>query len=190
MKTTMMIPSYWARESSVGWKEGDAVYDHPIPIDIEGTLARAINSISILKDKNFQLVILAVPTTNDIETQVEEKVSSIIKSTSDQAGVETLFFGPSKLKQIHGLLKNDGKDNYIDLLQLRGYSNIRNMCLFIPHILDSEIAVLIDDDEVFEDPDFMSKAKEFIGQDYNGKKINAIAGYYLQSDGGYLVKKG
>ena len=28
MKTTMVIPSYWAREKAEGEKPGDAVYDH------------------------------------------------------------------------------------------------------------------------------------------------------------------
>ena len=63
------------------------------------------------------------------------------------------------------------------------------MCLFIPHILESDIAVLIDDDEVFEDPHFMAKAREFIGRSFEGKMVNAVAGYYLQPDGNYLLKK-
>ena len=48
MKITMVIPSYWARESAAGGKEGDAVYDHPTPLDSEGTLLRAIESTGIL----------------------------------------------------------------------------------------------------------------------------------------------
>jgi glycosyltransferase involved in cell wall biosynthesis len=61
--------------------------------------------------------------------------------------------------------------------------------MFIPHILDSEVAVFIDDDEVFEDPEFMSKAKEFIGKDIGGRIVNAVAGYYIQPDGDYHVKR-
>ena len=57
MKVIMVIPSYWARETTIGWKEGDAIYDHPTPLDSEGTLLRAIQSIDIIKDKDFQLVI-------------------------------------------------------------------------------------------------------------------------------------
>jgi glycosyltransferase involved in cell wall biosynthesis len=189
MKVTMVIPSYWARESKVGWKEGDAIYDHPTPLDSEGTLSRAIQSIDILRDKDFQLVIIAVPTVEDIETQVEKKVASIIKSNSATTGVETLLFGSFHLKQIHELLIDEGKKEYNDLLQLRGYSSIRNLCMFIPHILDSEVAVFIDDDEVFEDPEFVSKAKEFIGKDIGGRIVNAVAGYYIQPDGDYHVKK-
>ena len=189
MKLTMVIPSYWARESEVGWKKGDVIYDHPIPLDEEGTLLRAIQSISILKDKDFQLVIIAVATAEDIEAQVERKVANIIKTASKTTGVEVLLFGPSHLAQIHDILIGGGKKEYIDLLKPRGYSNIRNLCLFIPHILGSDVVVLIDDDEVFEDPDFISKAKEFIGKDIGGETVNAVAGYYLQPDGDYHIKK-
>ena len=189
MKLTMTIPSYWARPSEVGWKEGDAIYDHPTPLDKEGTLFRAIESISILKDKDFQLVIIAVPTSEEIGTQVEKKVADMVKSASAVAGVEVLLFAPSHLKQIHDLLVRDGKNEYMDLVQLRGYSNIRNLCMFIPHVLGSDVAVLIDDDEVFEDPNFISKAKEFVGRKIEGKTINAVAGYYLQPDGDYHIKK-
>jgi len=185
----MAIPSYWARESAVGWKEGDAIYDHPTPLDREGTLLRAIRSVNILKDKDFQLVTIAVPTAKDIETQVENKVANLIKSASATLGVKVLLFGSSHLMQIHELLVSDGKKEYTDLLQLRGYSNVRNLCMFIPHILGSEAVVLIDDDEVFEDPNFTSKAKEFVGKDVEAKTVNAVAGYYLQPDGDYHVKK-
>jgi len=187
MKLTMVIPSYWARESEIGWKEGDIIYDHPTPLDNEGTLLRAIQSIEKLEDKDFQLVILAVATAEDIENQVEKKVANIIKSSNP--GVEVLLFGHSHLKQIHELLISEGKKEYNELLQLRGYSDIRNLCMFIPHVLGSEAAVLIDDDEVFEDPKFISKAKEFIGRSIGGRTINAVAGYYLQPDGDYHVKK-
>ncbi|MCK4429433.1 MAG: hypothetical protein KAU95_03590 [Candidatus Aenigmarchaeota archaeon] len=187
MKTTMVIPSYWGRESTVGWKNGDAVYDHATPLDKEGTLLRILQSLNILEDKNFQLVILAVATSEDIEEQVEKKVADIISSSD--LGIDVLIFGNSHQRKIHDLFKKEGKENYINLLKLNGYSNIRNMCLFIPYILNSDIAVLIDDDEIFEDPKFMFKAKEFIGKTVNGKPVNAVAGYYLQPDGDYHVKK-
>lgn len=185
----MVIPSYWAREGRLGWQEGDAIYDHPTPLDGEGTLLRALQSIKVLKDKDFQVVILAVATAEDIETRVEKKVASIIKSASAAVEVEVLLLGPSHLKQIHDLLIKQGKKEYVGLLKLRGYSNVRNLCLFIPHILGSEVVVLIDDDEVFEDPEFMLKAKEFMGKSIAGRTINAVAGYYLQPGGDYHIKK-
>ncbi len=189
MRSTMVIPSYWGRENNVGWKEGDAVYDHPTPLDMEGTLHRAIQSIGTIEDKDFQLVIIAVPTSEDIGAQVEKKVAGIIASAGPDAGVDMLLFGSSHMKKVHDLLVSEGREEYIDLLQLRGYSNIRNLCMFIPHILGSEIAVLIDDDEVFEDPKFIFKAREFIGGNIGGKTVDAVAGYYIQPDGSYRVTK-
>lgn len=189
MQTTMVIPSYWARESGIGWREGDAIYDHPTPLDEEGTLLRTIDSIKVLKDKDFRLVIIAVPTTEDIEVQIEEKITDIITSASSTIGVETLLFGPSHLRRLHDLLTSWGRKEYVELLSLAGYSNVRNLCLFLSHILGSDVAVLIDDDEVFEDPEFIDKAKEFINRDIGGKRVNAIAGYYLQPDGDYHIKK-
>jgi hypothetical protein len=185
----MTIPSYWARESQSGWKEGDAVYDHPTALDEEGTLSKALESTKVLKDQDFQLIVIAVPTSEDIAAQVEKKIANIIAHSSRSIGMEVLLFGPSHLEQIHDLLTRDGKKESAELLQLRGYSNVRNLCMFIPHVLGSESAVLIDDDEVFEDPGFMSKVREFIGKSAQGKPVDAVAGYYLQPDGDYHVKK-
>jgi len=186
LKLTMVIPSYWGRECSVGWLEGDAVYDHATPLDSEGTLGRAIESLAILEDTDFELVVLVAPNNMEIVEQVEEKVRDIISSSSN-ADVRVHMFGPSHLEKLHEDLKKDGMGEYCDLLSLTGYSNIRNMCLFVPHIMGSDVALLIDDDEVFEDPQFISKAKEFIGKFHEGSFINAVAGYYLQPNGDYHV---
>ena len=82
MKTTMVIPSYWARPRDIGWQTGDAVYDHPTPLDEAGTLRRAIDSLEILDDQDFSLVIIAVPTSDDIITQVDDKVQSIVNDAA------------------------------------------------------------------------------------------------------------
>jgi hypothetical protein len=187
LKVTMVIPSYWSRDSSIGWKEGDSVYDHPAPLDMDGTLARTLESIDVLKDKDFQLVVIAVATAEDIEKQVEEKISGIVKAASPN--VKVYVIGPSHLRQIHDMFISEGQQEYCTLLNLHGYSNIRNLCIFIPHVLDSDVAVLIDDDEVFEDPYFISKAKEFIGRNVDGSIVNAVTGYVINPDGDYKVKK-
>ncbi len=187
VKVTMVIPSYWSRESTVGPMAGDAVYDHPTPLDHEGTLLRTLQSLNVLQDSDFQVVVIAAATATDIETRVEEQVAGVIKSVSVQ--VDVFLWGATQLRKVYDLLAAGGKQEYIDLLQLRGYSNIRNLCLFIPHILESDMALLIDDDEVFEDPAFMSKAKEFVGQRHQEMRVDAVAGFYLQGDGGYRVRR-
>ena len=106
MDVTMVIPTYWGRATSVGWQEGDAVYDHPTPLDQEGTLLGAMQSMEILADKDFRVVILAIATAKAIEGQVEEKVARIIQSAS-RTGIETYLFGPSHLKGVHDLLRRN-----------------------------------------------------------------------------------
>ena len=70
MKATMVIPSYWGRKSSVGWQEGDAIYDHPTPLDDEGTLQRALQSTAVLEDTDCKRAGRAVPTSDDIAEDV------------------------------------------------------------------------------------------------------------------------
>lgn len=185
MKTTMVIPSYWGRKKEERDGKGDAVYDHPTPLDEEGTLGRILDSLSILRNKDFSLVVVGVTVAPDIEREVEAKVSSIIKETRPE--VETLFFSYTHLEKIHSYLKDQGKEDFISLLQLKGYPSIRNLCIFLPHLLGSEVAVLIDDDEIFEDERYVDKALEFIGQEHNGKKVLAVAGYYLNPDNDFFL---
>jgi len=187
MKVTMIIPSYWGRKKSDNLKETDTVYDHPTPLDENGTLGRTLKSLSILENKDFNLVVLGVSTASDIQKDVESKISSIVKDTSSE--VRTFFFSYSHLAKIHHYLADHNLDKFAPLLQLNGYSNIRNFCLFSAHLLGSEVAVLIDDDEIFEDPRFMDKALEFIGKNNQGDRILAVAGYYINPDNDFLLNK-
>jgi len=189
IKTCMVFPSYWARRSEEGWVPGDAVYDHPIPLDEEGTLLRALKSLQILESKDFEVLVLAVPTSDEIADDVEEKVSGIIREAEQEVEIPLRIFGPSHLRRVHKVLDREGKGALKDLLKLRGYSNVRNLCVFVPHLLEMETAILIDDDEVFEDPEFIDKALEVIGKNIEGNPVYAVAGYYLQPDGSYRVKK-
>jgi len=51
--------------------------------------------------------------------------------------------------------------------------------------MEADTAVLIDDDEVFEDPEFMDKAEEFIGGRLYGQTVDGVAGYYLNRKNEY-----
>lgn len=189
MKLIMAIPTYWARLSGEGWQPGDAIYDHPIPLDEDGTLGRTIASLDTLKDRDFELVVLVCPTTNDIGDAAEAKVSSIIETSQGRAGIPITLFGPSHLSRVHGVIRDQGMAENIDLLNLVGYSNIRNLCQFVPFVMGADVALLIDDDEVFEDPDFIGKAREFIGRGEGDNYVGLVAGYYLQPEGRVLVGK-
>lgn len=187
MKVTMVIPSYWRRKKNEGCRASDSVYDHPTPLDEEGTLGRILESLSIFQKTNFTLVILGVATAPDIQEEVEEKVSSIMNEVHLE--VETLVFSYFHLAKVHQHLRRHALEKFIPLLKLDGYSNVRNLCLFVPHLLGSEVAVLIDDDEIFEDPRFMEKALEFAGKKKGEDVILAVAGYYINPDNDFYLNK-
>ena len=180
----MVIPTYWGREKSIGSQDGDAVYDHPTSLDEEGTLQRIIDSTGILEGTDYQLVIIGVSTAADIEPQVESKVMEVLNRSASRVKVH--LFSHTHLKKAKQLLETKGRQNLAQLLSLRGYANVRNMCLFVANLLSAEVVILIDDDEQFHDPHFLTKARQFIGKALQGKPILAVAGYYVDAEENYL----
>lgn len=177
MRTTVVIPSYWSRVDNA-WEQGDAVYDHPTPINGEDTLGRTLESMKILKNKKFKLVIPICPTCRDVEEAAENRVREIVKKAN--LNIETYIFTAENLRNIKDIMVDKGlsrKD--VDLLDIHGYSNVRNICLYVSHVLSSEVTILIDDDEIFEIPEFIDMAKEYIGKRIFGKSVYGVAGYYL-----------
>ncbi|MCD4795753.1 MAG: cyclic nucleotide-binding domain-containing protein [Candidatus Cloacimonetes bacterium] len=183
MRTYMVIPTYWSGPNGE-WEEGDAVYDHATPLNEDGTLLRTLKSIDILDDKHFTLILLAAATNDKYVKPMEEKLAKMLQSIN--IPVDTLVFTNTHLNKLKKIMYKDLK--LPNMLDLKGYSNIRNLCIFLPYILDGEVAILIDDDEVFEDPKFVTKAKEFIGRRFYGNTIDGVAGYYLNEDNEYYDK--
>jgi len=177
MRKVVLIPTYWSRAKR-DWKEGDAVYDHPTPIDEEGTLARTLESMKILQVKDFKLVLLICPTTPDVAEAAEKRVVEIIRTVNLQA--ETYIFTISDLAQIANIMyETDTEQKIKPLLDMSGYANVRNMCLLCADILSADAAILIDDDEVFEKTDWVERSVEFLGKRIYGDVVYGMAGYYI-----------
>jgi len=176
MRKVVLIPTYWSRAKRE-WKEGDAVYDHPTPLDEEGTLARTLESMKILTEKDFKLVLLICPTTPEVADEAEKRVVQIIEDVNLQA--ETYIFTISDLEKIANIIyETDTERKSEKLLNMVGYANVRNMCLFCADILSADAAILIDDDEVFEKIDWVERSVEFLGKRIYGDVVYGMAGYY------------
>ena len=61
------------------------------------------------------------------------------------------------------------------------------MCLLAAFLTDADVAILFDDDQVYDDPDYLKKAMEFIGGEHEGRFMSGMAGYYLNPDDSYLL---
>jgi len=180
----MVIPVYYSRPKSEGHQDGDSVYDHPTPIDEDGTLKRTLESIRIIKNQDFQLVILVSPTSEELTDRATEKVNKILSEVN--LDIQTFIFTPAELEKIKALAtKQDVDQSVIKLMNISGYANVRNMCIYTAYILGAEMAMLIDDDELFEKEDFVDLASQYIGGRLYGKTIDGVAGYYLNKYGNY-----
>jgi CRP-like cAMP-binding protein len=184
MRKVVLIPTYWSREKAEGWREGDAVYDHPTPIDEKGTLARTLESMKQLEFKDFKLVLLICPTAPEVEDAAEKQVIGIIQEVNLAA--ETYIFTVSDLKRMTEIIyEKDTQRRTAPLLTMAGYANVRNMCLLCADVLAADAAILIDDDEVFELTDWVERSVEFLGKRIYGDVVYGTAGYYINKHDQY-----
>jgi hypothetical protein len=185
IKLTIVIPSYWGRRSGEPMSEEDAVYDHPTPLDAEGTLGRALESVCLLASDDFRVVVLGAATHPDIEIDVEQRLEEIVSPFRRYYPVALLSH--SHEREMKRMLVEGGPLGCEQMLSLRGYSNIRNFCLVAACLTGAEAAVLFDDDQVYEDPYYLDKVAENIGGEYKGRSVMGLAGYYVNPNGEYRV---
>ena len=184
MRKVVVIPTYWSRTKKEGWHEGDAVYDHPTPLDDDGTLQRTLESMKLLKYKDFKLVLLICPTTPEVADEAEQRVVEIVKRSNLKA--ETYIFTIGDLERISNIIyETDTQRRTAPLLTMMGYANVRNMCLLSADILAADAAILIDDDEVFEKTDWIDRSVEFLGKRIYGDVVYGMAGYYINKHDQY-----
>ncbi len=183
MKAIMVVPTYWGRDSETGWQLGDEIYDHPTPLDQEGTLGRLIDSMHILENRDFELIILIAVTTPEIRDEAYEKVKEILKEKN--LPIKTYLVGDEQLSKIKNIYIKNHPGFSINLLSLCGYPSIRNMCLYTAYLIGADVVVLIDDDEVIKDSKLMNKTLEFVGGRLYGQTVDGIAGYYLNKNNEY-----
>jgi len=170
------IPTYWGIPGS---EENPAIvdFDHPSSPATDGTLERTLESLKILED-NFTLLLILAVTHNEYINRAVKRVKSI--AGKFKMDFPVYIVSPENLPVI-----NDTLDD--PLLSLDSYGNIRNVQLAVPYIMNADIVVGIDDDEVIEDPCFLSKVTEYTGKEYQGELVAGTAGPYFNRKGGYVI---
>jgi hypothetical protein len=186
---TMVIPSYWGRSEGGAGKASVAreagrdkiVFDHPTLLNEEGTLGRLLASLEPLGAVNGKIVVISVANEPTIAKEVERKVDAIIAPFEGKYDITNM--SQSTLEGIKaGLMEKGVSEQGLELVNLDNYAAVRNICSLAGVLYGSPYTIFIDDDEVFADPDFLKKIAENMGREIDGKKIEALAGYYLQPD--------
>lgn len=182
MKVTVVVPTYWTKSTGKSTDRFYNIYDHPTPIEDEGTVGRCLDSLRAVEG-DFDVVLLGSASEPYLQPKVEERLADISSQYED---LDITVFSYGQLSSLHKRMEQLDMDELIDKVSLDGYGNIRNLCIIVPHILGSDIAILLDDDEVVTDPKFVEKAIEGLGEEVDGKPMLAKTGYYLHEDGSYV----
>jgi hypothetical protein len=179
MKTLIAIPTYWSTENYGLQGQKIPVYDHTTPINTHGTFTKTLESLKNLKDTDFEVVIIASAVSVRAEKAMIEKLKIELSQFARKNRIKIYLLSPIELEKIRKVIQKEYDNKYDVFLDIKGYSRVRNLSLMAALILNADILISIDDDDCITDTHFLSKAREFIGTDFNGKTVDGIAGYYV-----------
>lgn len=149
---------------------------------------RALQSLEVLAEKDFTLILPVCLSFSDNREeflhQGEEAFHDEIRHCRPEG---TIVFSPSHLGVLRKWLETRTAGDFASLIGLEGYSKIRNMGLLIAQAFSIDVAVFIDNDEVIEDPDYLEKATEYLGERWNDGWVSGKGGFYLNPDGSILL---
>lgn len=182
-KVTIVVPTYWTLPSTK--KSLNTVFDHPTPLDFNGTLERTLESFKKIKYPNFDILVITVATHEKISFEVEKKVQKIISKFERDLKIKQ--FSYSNLPKLKEKITKLGHTKILKEINLNNYNNIRNLQLLIPYMEGSEVVVGIDDDEVIPNEDYLFKATKYIGTLYNNEVVAGVAGYYLDENSNHRL---
>ena len=128
---------------------------------------------------------VAAATAPALEAAVENRVREVIESPPLPYPVR--LFAASHLSLLQDFCRTRGRTEWLPLLSLAGYAQIRNLTLILANICGAQALISLDDDEVIADPDFLAKVDEdleLLGREH---PVFGLAGIYRDQDGGVLL---
>ncbi len=150
---------------------------------------RAIESLRILEDQNFKLILLVCfdRPGEDREGSFSEMDRLLREELKDLGLQRTLVFSSRHLEELRKYLEKIGFKNFYSLIDLKGFSKIRNTGLLLAQALSIDVVIFIDNDEIVEDPQYLKIACEHLDQRWDGKKVSGKGGFYVNPDGTILL---
>jgi hypothetical protein len=178
----VIIPTFWTNRRGRVSEDLLTVYDHPTPVDADGTLPDCLRSLQEI-DGLGKVVLIVAATDAAIEHQAEDRVRDIL---ADFPAIDALVFGPAEMGSLHRRLEQLEFADMIPGVSLNGYGAVRNVGLMAAAVMGSDALVFVDDDQIVTDPGFLSKATEGLGARLgDGRVVLAKSGYYTDAEGNY-----
>ncbi len=182
MNPVVIIPTFIYPRRHRGGSDVVSFYDHTTAPNQAGELGRCLESLA--KVEGLGLVIVLVSADVSIEAQAAEKVQMVC---NEHPEVTTLVIGAPELALVEQRMAQQNIERLSKEIGLTGYGAIRNLGLIIANTLGFDAVVFLDDDEVVDDPQFLTKAMYGLGKlTKQGVPILAKTGYYLNGKGSFL----
>jgi GT2 family glycosyltransferase len=170
MADCMLIPTYWSSQEFPTWK----TFDHPTPLDEEGTLGRTLKNLAEVSYPD-PVVLFPAP----LDPSVEAKIRAI----GNLYDLDVRVFTRSDLADIKSILeKNAFPADLIGTIAADSYGGIRNIGLLYAILRGYENAVMIDDDECVA-PGYHSQALRYMGETVSGMRILGKTGAVTDENG-------
>lgn len=149
---------------------------------------RAVQSLRVITDQDFDLILPVCFSFPEMSQHFLIKAEKAFRESVTPCRPERMIvFSSLHLGALRKWLEPRTPPGFPSLVGLEGYSKIRNMGLFIAQALGTEVAVFIDNDEVVEDPGYLEKATEYLGERWNDGWVSGKGGFYLNPDGSILL---
>jgi glycosyltransferase involved in cell wall biosynthesis len=150
---------------------------------------RAIISLERLEDQDFTLIL---PVCLDVmgetkEDPLPEMTKFVIDEVKRLRSEETWVFSNHHLRILRDYLDRLNFKYFSSLIDLKGFSRIRNTGLLLAQGLSIDAAIFIDSDEVIEDPRYLKIACEYLNEKWKGKVVHGKGGFYVNRDGTILL---
>ena len=78
MDLSIVFPMFWGREKKQVVQDGDYFYDHPTPLDDEGTIPPLFESLKVLKDQEFDIIAIAGANHPSMAEAVEKRAGEVL----------------------------------------------------------------------------------------------------------------
>ena len=82
MKLSLVFPMFWGRKQKKIYKKNDQFYDHPTALDDQGTIPALFESMSILEDRDFDIIAVAGANHPSKEKAVERAAHKLLKKNA------------------------------------------------------------------------------------------------------------
>ena len=170
MRDCFVIPTYWSTPEIDSWK----TFDHPTPIEEEGTIKTTLKNF---EENKYEIPVLLFP------APTHPAIEARVKELSKGYKLNLHVFSGEELDKLKKLFLDKGfPQEFIGDIHMNSYGGIRNMGLIYANLMGYDNVIQIDDDEIIEDPEYLQKATGNIGTDWHGEKILGKTGYYLDAN--------